>query len=111
MDVATFLTSLLDALAGCFFVRSVELHTEVFVVKGRVLLDKDRFLQVQVNEQTGTTAFALIEEQERLWGIDYDATRGWHMHPVDRPEHHQDIGLVTPGEVVEALEEAWEVLP
>ncbi|MCS4197190.1 hypothetical protein GGP46_002036 [Salinibacter ruber] len=35
MDVATFLSSLLDALADRPFVQSVDLETEAIVVKGR----------------------------------------------------------------------------
>lgn len=111
MDVATFLSSLLDALAGRSFVRSVDLHTEAVIVKGRVLLDKDRFLQVYFNEQTGTTAFALVEEDQRIWGVDYDALRGWHVHPVDCPERHQQTEAMTPRAVVEALAVAWDCLP
>ena len=76
MDVAPFLSSLLDALADRPFVQSVDLETEVIVVRGRVLLEQDRFLQVYFNEETGTTAFALIEEEQRIWGVDYDDLRG-----------------------------------
>lgn len=111
MDVAAFLSTLLHALADLPFVRSVDLRTEAFVVKGRVFLEKDRFLQVYFNEQTGTTAFALIEDEQRLWGIDYDALRGWHVHPLDRPEAHRETAPKTIEEVVQALEETWEHLP
>lgn len=66
MDVAAFLSSLLHALADRPFVQSVDLRPEAFVIKGRVFLQCDRFLQVYFNEQTGTTAFALIEKERRL---------------------------------------------
>lgn len=111
MDVETFLSSLLEALGDCPFVRSVDLETEAIVVKGRVQLERDRFLQVYFNERTGTTAFALIEEDQRIWGTDYDDPRGWHVHPVDQPDQHQSIEPKTVGEIVTALEEAWERLP
>lgn len=52
--------------------RSVDLHTEAVIVKGRGLLEDSRFLQVYFNERTGTTAFALIEDDPRIWGVDYD---------------------------------------
>ena len=76
VDVAPFLSSLLDALADRPFVQSVDLETEAIVVRGRVLLEQDRFLQVYFNEETGTTAFALIEEEQRIWGVGYDDLRG-----------------------------------
>ena len=111
MDVESFLSSLLEALADRPFVRSVDLQTEAIVVRGRVLLEQDRFLQVYFNEETGTTAFALIEEEQRIWGVDYDDVRGWHVHPVDNPSQHQDIDPMPPEDVAEALADAWQQLP
>lgn len=110
MDVDTFLSSLLEALSGCSFVKAVDLQTEVVIVKGRVILERDRFLQVYFNEQTGTTAFALIEDEQRIWGVDYDSLRGWHVHPIDRPGDHKDVDPMAPREVVDALEDAWDQL-
>jgi hypothetical protein len=111
MDVDDFQSSLLEALSDCPFVESVDLKTEAVIVKGRVVLEDERFLQVYFNEHTGTTAFAVIEEERRIWGVDYDSLRGWHVHPVDRPDEHQDVDPMTPSEVVEALEEVWARLP
>lgn len=111
MDVEPFLSSLLDALADRPFVRSVDLETEVIILRGRVLLEQDRFLQVYFNEETGTTAMALIEDEQRIWGVDYDDLRGWHVHPVDDPDQHRDIDPMTPSEIVEALADAWTQLP
>ena len=64
MDINQFLLSLLSALSTLEFVEKVDFQTEVFVLKGRVILKKNRFLQVYFNELTGTTAFALIV----FWG-------------------------------------------
>jgi replicative DNA helicase len=69
-------------LADRPFVQSVDVETEAIVVRGRVLLERNRFLQVCFNEETGTTAFALIEDQQRIWGVDYDDLRGGHIHSV-----------------------------
>jgi hypothetical protein len=110
MDVAAFQEALLDALAGHSFVTTVDLRTEAVVVRGRVQLEHGRFLQVYFNEDTGTTAFALIEDGERIWGIDYDDLRGWHEHPVSHPDQHRDTQPMTPSEVVEQLAKRWERL-
>jgi hypothetical protein len=110
MDVETFLSSLLDALADRPFVESVDLDTEAVIVEGRVLLEDDCFLQVYFNEHTGTTAFALIEEEQRIWGVDYDDLRGWHVHPVEDPNQHRDIDPMTPADVGDALADAWKRL-
>ncbi len=60
-----------NALADRPFVQSVDSETEAIVRRGRVLRERDRFLQVYYNEETGTTAFALIEDQQRIRGVDY----------------------------------------
>ena len=107
MDVERFLHALLEVLKDRPFVQSVDLDTEAVVVRGRVLLAEDRFLQVYFNERTGTTAFALIEDEQRIWGVDYDDLRGWHVHPVDHPTRHEEVEPMSPHEVVEAPAEVW----
>lgn len=77
MDINQFLLSLLRLLTTLEFVEKVDFQTEVFILKGRAILKKNRFLQVYFNELTGTTAFALIEQEKRIWGIDFDNMRGW----------------------------------
>ncbi|MBA7534514.1 hypothetical protein ES705_26762 [subsurface metagenome] len=86
MDINQFLLSLLSALSTLEFVKKVDFRTKVFVLKGRVILKKNRFLQVYFNELTGTTAFTLIEQEKRIWGIDFDNMRGWHLHSLDNSE-------------------------
>ena len=111
MDVNRFLLSLLHSLSGLDFVKTADLSTEAFIVKGRVLLEKERFLQVYYNELTGTTAFALIENGQRIWGIDYDNLRGWHVHPVHQPGSHVETGPMSIEEITSALHKAWTELP
>ena len=110
MDITQFLISLLHALSKLDFVEKVDFETEVFIVKGRVILKKNRFLQVYFNEVTGTTAFALIQEDKRIWGIDFDNMRGWHLHPVEGPENHYSIDKKTIEEIIRTLAEVWSLL-
>ena len=91
--------------------QSVDLETEAIVVRGRVLRERDRFLQVCFNEETGTTAFALIEDEQRIRGVECDDLGGEHVHSVDFPDQHRDIDPMTPRDIVEALADAWEQLP
>lgn len=110
MDVSQFLLSLLHSLSKLDFVKNVDLRTEAFLLKGRVTLEKDRFLQIYFNEETGTTAFALIEENKRIWGIDYDNIKGWHLHPIENPESHIDISEISVEEIIKALSDALKLL-
>ena len=111
MDINQFLLSLLSALSTFEFVEKVDFQTEVFVLKGRVILKKHRFLQVYFNELTGTTAFALIEQEKRIWGIDCDNMREWHLHPLDNSEGHRNIAPMDIEEIVRALADVWSVIP
>ncbi|MDL1973928.1 MAG: hypothetical protein LWX55_03915 [Deltaproteobacteria bacterium] len=111
MGINQFFLSLLNALSTLEFVKKVDFQTEVFVLKGRVILKKNRFLQVYFNELTGTTAFALIEQEKRIWGIDFDNMRGWHLHPLDNSEGHSSIDPMDIQEIVRALADVWSLIP
>jgi len=110
MVLEQFLLSLLHELSYLNFVEKVDIQTEVFILKGRVILKRNRFLKVYFNEQTGTTAFALIANDRRIWGIDADNMRGWHTHPLENPEGHYDIRPKTVKEIIKALKEIWDVI-
>jgi hypothetical protein len=110
MDVDRFFHQLLEELSHLHFVKNVDLNTEAFVIKGRVLLENNFFLQVYFNASTETTAFALIEEEKRKWGIDFDSIRGWHLHPAESPDDHLIIEPKTIKEIIAHLAEAWEIL-
>lgn len=57
----------------------------------RVEISTGGFVDVFYNEQTGTTAFALIREGRRVFGA--DNTGGWHVHPFVDPEGHIPLAL------------------
>ncbi len=110
MDVNQFLQQLLEELSQLSFVKNLDLNTEVFVIKGRVFLENNFFLQVYFNAQTETTAFALIKEDKRAWGIDFDSIRGWHLHPVENPDDHLIIETKTIKEIIAHLAKVWDVI-
>lgn len=111
MGINHFLLSLLSALSLLDFVDKVDFQTEVFVLKGRVLLKKNRFLQVYFNELTGTVAFALVEHEKRIWGIDFDKMRGWHLHSINSSKSHHSIEPMDVQEVIRELENVWSKIP
>jgi hypothetical protein len=59
----------------------------------RVEVTTGGFMDVFHNEDTHTTAFALILSDRRVFGA--DNTGGWHIHPFDDPEQHN----LLPGEM------------
>ena len=44
------------------------------------------FVDAFYNEQTSTTAFALVRDGQRVFGA--DNTGGWHVHPFADPDQH-----------------------
>lgn len=44
------------------------------------------FIDTFYNEDTGTTAFALIRQGRRVFGV--DNTGSWHLHPFADPSQH-----------------------
>ena len=107
MDVNTFTSDLLSELARLDFVERVELETEAIIVRGRAYLHEDMFVEVYFNESTNTTAFALIKERDRIWGIDRDAIRGWHEHPIQNPKSHVEMRPVTIAQIISKLEAVY----
>lgn len=55
----------------------------------RVGISTGGFIDVFYNEQSGTTAFALIREGSRVFGV--DNTGGWHLHRFADPDSHTPL--------------------
>jgi hypothetical protein len=45
------------------------------------------FIKVFYNVTTDRTAFALVENEQRVYGVD-NAKMGWHIHPFADPMQH-----------------------
>jgi hypothetical protein len=67
----------------------------------RMDLTAGGFIDVFYNEQTGTTAFALIQQNRRVFGA--DNTGGWHVHPFRDPSLH--VALSQPMSFVDFMAE------
>ncbi len=110
MNTSSFVQDLLTALATLPLVKKVDLQTEGPIVRGRALINPDLFLSFYYNAVTQTQAFALIKHNQRVWGIDFDAMRGWHLHPVNDPANHLPIESLSVPAIVEQLRRALEAL-
>jgi hypothetical protein len=52
----------------------------------RAYLIEGSFLEAFYNEITGKTSFALIQNDQRIFGADNNG--GWHWHPFETPNEH-----------------------
>lgn len=110
MNAATFANELSVQIATLGRTTSSEITIDELVVKGRIQIARDLFLAVYYNEQKGTTAFALIEQEQRVWGIDYDKAMKWHRHPLRDTEKHEPIAPQTIPEIIVELKQVLEQL-
>ena len=55
----------------------------------RVPLTIGGFVDSFYNEHSGTTAYALIQNNQRIFGA--DNTGGWHLHPFNDPKRHDQL--------------------
>ncbi len=109
MDVKAFTNTLLQALAEVELFEAVSVQSEGPVVDGYAYLkdEADCFLRFYFNESTGTIAFALIEQRQRIWGIDFDNRRGWHYHPMQEAHRHVAISALSVKEIIDQLRRDW----
>jgi len=110
MDVRGFVSGLLRALATVEAIEQVALRSEGPVASGRAYVTAEMFLKFYFNEKTGTMAFALIRDRGRIWGIDGDNVRGWHLHPLENPTEHVWVEPLSVSEIAERLRAALLVL-
>ena len=110
INPTAFVRELLDGLAASGRFQRMDLATEGPVAEGRAYLREDLFLRFYFNEKTSTVAFALVKDGWRVWGIDRDNRRGWHMHPLENPESHVAIAPVEVSEILAQLMDALKTL-
>jgi hypothetical protein len=58
-------------------------------IKVRIPITMGGFVDGYYNESTVTTAYALIQNTQRVFGA--DNTGGWHLHPFDDPARHDPL--------------------
>ena len=105
MDVETFASEPLSALAQNGLFKQITLDIDEDIASGRVHISERQFLRLYFNGITDVMAFALIDNERRIWGIDRDNIRGWHLHPADNPDSHVAIEPLTIPEITARLAE------
>ena len=63
------------------------------VVRMRIYLSSEKFVDVFYNSETERTAYSLIDAQNRIFGV--DNTVSWHKHPFEEPGKHIPCNIVS----------------
>lgn len=101
--VEVFLKQILEACEKSEIVGGVKVESfDNVILKVRIYLIEDFFIDVFYNDDTKRVAFALVKNEKRVFGA--DNTGGWHIHPFDDPERHEPCEPVSFEEFLEAVE-------
>ncbi len=80
-----------EALDRIWFIRSVQViertDKTLFV---RLVIRHNLFVNVFLGEKSSVLYFALIEDEERIFGIDRDE-RGWHQHAINAVNFYEPL--------------------
>lgn len=71
------------------------------VVKIRAIIHSGIFVDVFHNAETGKYSFALIRDNDRIFGA--DNLRFWHIHPFENPDSHIETTPVSFSDFLEIL--------
>jgi len=80
------------------------LHVRVYLVHSGT------FVNVFYNIATNKTSFALVERDQRIYGVD-NAKMSWHQHPFADPAQHVACGPMEFGEFLCQIEAYYAVQP
>lgn len=80
-----------EALERTWFLQTVEEneHTDISLSL-RLYIRPGLFIQLFCGQRTGSLFFALVENNERVFGMDRERGQ-WHMHPFRDPASHQSV--------------------
>jgi hypothetical protein len=77
-----------EAVNRVWFVQSMKVVDRTDpTISIRLIIRRDLFVHVLLGELTGSLYFALIEQGQRIFGIDRHSGE-WHIHPYDAPHQH-----------------------
>ena len=77
-----------EAIEQYWFVQRVEITEQTDrAISLRLLISSDLFVQAFVGDLSGSLYFALVEDRQRLFGIDRQYSE-WHMHPFGSVHEH-----------------------
>jgi hypothetical protein len=82
-----------EALAQIWFLQSLaEQERTDITLSLRLTIRPNLFVQIFMGTQTHALYFSLIEDEQRIFGIDREGGN-WHMHPYGTPDLHVPVNV------------------
>jgi len=98
-----FIADALSAAKAFPWIKRVDPKKMGKVARLRLWLNSD-FIDVYYNAQTGSTSYAYIQGDQRLFGAN-NMKIGWHLHPFGQSDIHRPIQPISIGEFLQLLED------
>jgi hypothetical protein len=107
MELNEFVKELEKSLRNVRFVEDWSIVRTNTTLNIKVILKRKSILKVFYNKLRRIQSFALIINEQRIWGLDKDNRLGWHEHPLRNPETHETIESHSIQQIIEKLERIW----
>lgn len=107
MELDEFIFELENELSELYFVERWEIERKATTARIKIYLQPKGLLNIYYNQVLRIQSFALIMDNNRVWGLDRDNKFGWHEHPVDNPETHESTKEHSIAEIIERLKNVW----
>ena len=99
----SFIQNVLKSGQARPWIRRIEHQKVGKVARLRLFLRKNRFVAIYYNAGTGSTSYAYIEGDQRLFGAN-NMRVGWHIHPYGQETKHVKSKPITTEEFLQLLE-------
>jgi hypothetical protein len=75
-------------------------------LKANIHLDKDLFIALRYNARNERIDFALIHNNQRIFG--YDNLKEWHSHPYENPSRHNICDKPSIDKIISDIRKVYE---
>lgn len=90
-ELSDLKSEVLDALEKVWFVQSIDNVEETDITLSlRLHIQPQLFVQLFFGQHSESLYMALIEGEQRIFGIDREAG-DWHIHPFENIEKHEQL--------------------
>jgi len=102
MEVSQFTSDVIKTAETFKWIKRITTAPEGKVVRIRLCINES-FVNIYYNAVTGTTSYAYIESNKRIFGAN-NMKIGWHWHPYNSVQRHVPGKPITIAEFLKALE-------
>lgn len=89
MLIEDFIAGIAEEVRSRIFVHDTKiLNKSLHIVKIRLEIKPNLRVDIYYNDEKNTISFALILNEERIFARNNMGSKGWHMHPLNRPNVH-----------------------